>query len=350
MLLEIGQERAEPLIERAPRAARIGRQDEPARHVPNGRQFAYMVVVVGPHDCDRVLDARHSAPAHGRKQHLFFLAHMDVQFTEQLPQSGGQSARDHRVRRVNGLDSLRLFDQPGQLLPVPGVKALFDMIRKDHRIDEGGFSHDQPFFFRSSGPQQTGRRANASTFPSESDAAPLHRMDTPDNTHCKYQFISFEASDVRLTSFTDFGLRMLMRMAAAPERVFSTAELANEFGLPRNHLAKIIQRLAHAGIVETRRGGGGGAQIARPPQAITLGEIVRQLEVGQAIVECFAETPGLCSLEEKCQLRSRLRAAELAFLAELDRYVLADIALENAPISGLPLPQPKAATPRSSRA
>ncbi|MDE1918417.1 Rrf2 family transcriptional regulator [Sphingobium sp. HBC34] len=175
-------------------------------------------------------------------------------------------------------------------------------------------------------------------------------MATPDNTHCKYQFTTVEANDVRLTSFTDFGLRMLMRMAGAPERVFSTAELATEFGLPRNHLAKIIQRLAHAGIVETRRGGGGGAQLARPPQAITLGEIVRQLEVGHPIVECFAEMPGLCSLDGKCRLKFRLRAAELAFLAELDRHVLADIALENVPTGGPPLPQQTTATPRSDQA
>lgn len=62
---------------------------------------------------------------------------------------------------------------------------------------------------------------------------------------------------MRLTSFTDYGLRMLMRMASAPERAFSTAELAEEFNLSRNHLAKIMQHLARAGLVETRRGGGG---------------------------------------------------------------------------------------------
>lgn len=154
---------------------------------------------------------------------------------------------------------------------------------------------------------------------------------------------------MRLTSFTDFGLRMLMRMAGAPERVFSTTELASEFGLPRNHLAKIIQRLARAGIVETRRGGGGGAQLARPPQVITLGEIVRQLEVGQPIVECFAETPGLCSLDGQCRLKFRLRAAELAFLAELDRHVLADIALKDLPTGGPAVTQLTTATPRNSQ-
>ena len=61
---------------------------------------------------------------------------------------------------------------------------------------------------------------------------------------------------MRLTSFTDYGLRSLMRMAAEPARTFSTAELADEFGLSRHHVTKIMQRLARAGIVATRRAEG----------------------------------------------------------------------------------------------
>ena len=61
---------------------------------------------------------------------------------------------------------------------------------------------------------------------------------------------------MRLTSFTDYGLRMLMRMASAPERAFSTAELPAEFSLSRNHLSKIMQRPAQGGVVSSRRGGG----------------------------------------------------------------------------------------------
>ena len=68
---------------------------------------------------------------------------------------------------------------------------------------------------------------------------------------------------MRLTSFTDFGLRMLMRMAGDPSRAFSSAELAADLGLSRNHLAKIIQHLARADLIETRRGGGGGRRSGR---------------------------------------------------------------------------------------
>lgn len=131
---------------------------------------------------------------------------------------------------------------------------------------------------------------------------------------------------MRLTSFTDYGLRMLMRMGSAPDRAFTTAELAEEFRLSRNHLSKIMQRLARAGLVQTRRGGGGGATLARPPEEIRLGQVVRLLEADQALVECFL--PGSdCTIEGCCRLKSRLRGAGAAFIAELDRSTLADVAL-----------------------
>jgi len=132
---------------------------------------------------------------------------------------------------------------------------------------------------------------------------------------------------MRLTAFTDYGLRMLMRMASEPSRAFSTAELAQEFHLSRNHLSKIMQCLAQAGMVATRRGGGGGATLARLPQEIRLGDVVRLLEEGQALVECFAADGGNCTITGCCRLKARLRAAEAVFLAHLDRSTLADIAL-----------------------
>lgn len=136
---------------------------------------------------------------------------------------------------------------------------------------------------------------------------------------------------MRLTSFTDYGLRMLMRMASAPDRAFSTADLADEFGLSRNHLAKIMQRLARAGYVDTRRGSGGGAVLARAAQDIRLGTLVRLLEEGQPLVECFAVDGGACSIDGRCLLKARMRSAEATFLAELDRTTLADIALAPTP-------------------
>ena len=132
---------------------------------------------------------------------------------------------------------------------------------------------------------------------------------------------------MRLTSFTDYGLRMLMRMASAPESAFSTAELAEEFGLSRNHLTKIMQQLARGGIVETRRGIGGGAVLSKDPADIRLGNVVRLLEQGQSLVECFGPAGGDCTIDGCCRLKARLRFAEERFLEDLNRSTLRDIAL-----------------------
>lgn len=136
---------------------------------------------------------------------------------------------------------------------------------------------------------------------------------------------------MRLSSFTDFGLRALMRMASAPERGFSTAELASEFALSRHHLTKIMASLAQAGIVTTRRGSGGGARLARDAAQISLGEVVRTLEANHALVECFVPGGSNCTIAGCCRLRARLAGAEQAFLADLDRHSLADVALPAPP-------------------
>lgn len=143
---------------------------------------------------------------------------------------------------------------------------------------------------------------------------------------------------MRLTSFTDFGLRALMRMASDPGRAYSTAELADEFDLSRHHLTKIMAALAQAGIVTTRRGTGGGARLGRPTDQISLGEVVRVLESGQALVDCFSPNGGSCSITGCCGLKARLGAAEAAFLSELDRSTLADVALPHLTTLEIPTP------------
>ena len=128
---------------------------------------------------------------------------------------------------------------------------------------------------------------------------------------------------MRLTSFTDFGLRALMRLAQEPGRDQTVGGLAAELGLSRHHLNKVVQALAAGGFVVTRRGAGGGFRLARPAWAITLGEAVRCLEGTTALVECFRADGGSCSLTPGCRLKGRLAAARQAFLAELDRTPLA---------------------------
>lgn len=131
---------------------------------------------------------------------------------------------------------------------------------------------------------------------------------------------------MRLTSFTDFGLRALMRLASEPERIFTTDEIAREFEISRNHLTKVVRDLADAGFIATQRGGGGGFRLAKPADTISLGDIVRRLEARHALVECFRDDGGACVLTPKCRLKRRLAAARKAFLYELDKSTLAECA------------------------
>ncbi len=131
---------------------------------------------------------------------------------------------------------------------------------------------------------------------------------------------------MRLTAFTDFALRALMRLAGEPERTFTTEEIAREFGISRHHLTKVVAELAAGDFVVTHRGAGGGFKLARPADTITIGAVVRLLEARHAIVECFRSDGGGCVLTPFCRLKDKLARAERAFLLELDQTTLADCA------------------------
>lgn len=129
---------------------------------------------------------------------------------------------------------------------------------------------------------------------------------------------------MRLTAFTDYGLRILMRLASAPDRLFTTDGIAREMQVSRNHLAKVVQDLAGAGYIRTRRGAGGGFRLAVEPQSLTIGEVARVLERRYPLVECFRGDGGSCTLTPRCRLKARLAAARETFFTELDATTLAE--------------------------
>lgn len=132
---------------------------------------------------------------------------------------------------------------------------------------------------------------------------------------------------MRLTTFTDYGMRTMMRLAGAPERLFTIGDLSAELAVSSNHLTKIIQELAKGGYIQTQRGKGGGFRLAKDPAQITLGDIVRWLEPDTAIIECFRKDGGNCTLTARCRFKGRLHAASNAFLAELDKATLQECAI-----------------------
>jgi Rrf2 family nitric oxide-sensitive transcriptional repressor len=136
---------------------------------------------------------------------------------------------------------------------------------------------------------------------------------------------------MRLTRFTDFGLRTLMLLASEPGRLFTTEIVADELRLSRNHLTKVVRGLRAAGFVTTLRGVGGGLRLALPPAEIRIGAVARRLEGGQPLVECFRSDGGACVLTPRCRLKGRLFAAREAFFRELDAMTLAECVLAPPP-------------------
>ena len=130
---------------------------------------------------------------------------------------------------------------------------------------------------------------------------------------------------MKLTAFTDYSLRVLVYLAAAPERRATIAEICEAYDIKPNHLMKVVQQLGRNGWVETTRGKGGGVRLARPAGSIRIGHVVRDAEGASRPAECFADEESRCVIVRCCRLKGVLAEALEAFYAVLDRYTLADI-------------------------
>jgi len=144
---------------------------------------------------------------------------------------------------------------------------------------------------------------------------------------------------MRLLVSTDLALRLLMRLSTAPRAHASTDLLARELAVSRHHLQKIVQQLTEAGFVRTIRGAQGGVMLARPASEIRVGEVVRDHEREQSLVECFRADGGACTLLPRCRLRGMLAAAQESFHRHLNRYTLADCLAGSAPAAPEPAPR-----------
>lgn len=129
---------------------------------------------------------------------------------------------------------------------------------------------------------------------------------------------------MQLTSFTDYGLRSLMYLAAHPDKLCSVREIAEYYGISRNHLVKVVHRLSQLGYIESSKGKGGGIKLDHDPSAMKIGDLVRALEPSMALVECFDPASNTCNITKACQLKHFLSEANSMFIATLNRHTLAD--------------------------
>lgn len=132
-----------------------------------------------------------------------------------------------------------------------------------------------------------------------------------------------------MTLHTDYALRVLMQLAVAEERTTIDA-IADAYGISRNHVMKVVQKLSALGYLDSRRGRHGGLQLARPAAAINIGTLVREMEETRQFVECFDAAANSCVVTPVCGLRHALAGAVEQFLAHLDRFTLADLVARRA--------------------
>lgn len=132
---------------------------------------------------------------------------------------------------------------------------------------------------------------------------------------------------MQLTKFSDYALRVLIYAHAAGDRRVTIEEMAASYGISRAHLMKVVNALTRAGYLTAVRGRSGGLTLARPADAIRLGEVVRSTEPDFALVECFS-TGNQCVISQCCRLPRVLGQALAAFLDALDQHTVASVALK----------------------
>lgn len=131
---------------------------------------------------------------------------------------------------------------------------------------------------------------------------------------------------MRLTNFSDYALRVLMYAAAQDGKLITIDETAKLYGISRAHLMKVVNQLTRSGYLKAVRGRSGGLTLAKHPDEIRLGDVLRATEPDFALVECFA-TGTQCLITPCCRLRGAVKEALDAFMETLDGYTLADLSL-----------------------
>ncbi|WP_037669172.1 Rrf2 family transcriptional regulator [Streptomyces griseus] len=131
---------------------------------------------------------------------------------------------------------------------------------------------------------------------------------------------------MRLLRSTDLALRVLMRLAVAGGTTPTTREVAAGMQVPYTHLAKVVAELQHLGLVDARRGRGGGLTLTEQGRTASVGAVVRSFEGTGDVVDC--EGPAPCPLNSACRLRAALRRAQEAFFASLDPLTVTDVVAE----------------------
>ena len=129
---------------------------------------------------------------------------------------------------------------------------------------------------------------------------------------------------MHITRYTDLSLRVLIYVGLNRPRQVTIKEVSDKHKVSKNHLMKVVQELNQKHFLNAVRGKNGGLTLAQPAQLINLGELVRAMEPGLDIVECFG-SDSECVIAPACRLKGVFVEALNSFLSVLDRYSLEDL-------------------------
>lgn len=130
---------------------------------------------------------------------------------------------------------------------------------------------------------------------------------------------------MKLTQYSDLGLRLLMYLALRRDELVTIKEASERFAISRNHLVKISHQLTRTGLIESIQGRNGGIRLARPPEDINVEEVLRATEDNFDLVECFAVAQNQCVISGACKLTGVLNEARAAFFGVLRQVTLAEL-------------------------
>jgi Rrf2 family nitric oxide-sensitive transcriptional repressor len=145
---------------------------------------------------------------------------------------------------------------------------------------------------------------------------------------------------MQLTYYSDYSMRVLMYLAIRCDCIANISEIAERYGISRNHLVKVVHNLSRGGFIKTYRGKGGGIELARDPGRINIGEVVRYTEGPLKPVECFDVERNRCVIANVCGLAEVIAEACDSFFTTLDRYTLADLVKRRERLSKVLAPSP----------
>ena len=128
---------------------------------------------------------------------------------------------------------------------------------------------------------------------------------------------------MRLSLHTDYALRTLIYLAGRPQRA-TVEEIATFYRISKDHVAKVVNRLGRLGYVRSIRGIGGGVELGRKPEQVSIGEVVTAMEGNLHLLECVG-TDGVCVIQPNCRLKGVLAEAERIQTEYLYRVKLSDV-------------------------